>query len=389
MKKIAQIITRLNIGGPTIIAFILNNDLIEYGFKTALYCGELNPGETEMTFIKEAENVNPIRIKGFERSIKLFSDIRLILKFKRIFKKTRPIVVHTHQAKAGTVGRIAAWLSGVPVIIHTFHGTVFKGYFNPIISKLFVLLERLFSLISTYIIAISKTQAEELINIYKIASKKKIKIINLGFDLTNFYKIEEHKDKLKERYNIPKTCLTVGVIARLEPVKNISLFLDVAKGVTSVNKNIKFIIIGDGVERKKIEKRIDELNLKEHVILTGFMEHIWRVLADLDVVALTSISEGTPVSIIEAMAAGKAVISTDVGGVKDLIEDGKTGLLIKSGDTENYIRKLLYLLKNEDIRNNLGKAARNAIRPKYTKERFVEQIAGLYYSALNKKRIKL
>ena len=381
MIRVARLITRLNIGGPSLQVFLLHRHLQRYGFTTEVYCGELDPGEEEMTFHESARGIEPNRLKGLGRDIDLVRDLPLIVRLWRIFKRTKPRVVHTHQAKAGAVGRLAARLAGVPVIVHTYHGNVFRGHFGPVKKKIFVGLERLLALITTKIVVISELQKKDITEVFKIAPTGKVQIIPLGFDLSRFDGVDRFKGRLRKRLGLDEHKLLVGIVARFEPVKNHRLFIEVARIVREKREDVHFVVIGDGKLRPDIERWISNGNLDSDVTLAGNLTEIEEALADLDVVALTSLSEGTPVSLIEAMAAGRPVISTRVGGVPDLIDDGVTGVLVDLNDsatTEAFAFKLLALLDDAALRERLASAARVKVRSIYTIDRLARDVAGLY-----------
>lgn len=387
MIRVARVITRLNIGGPTLQVFLLHGCLRQYGFKTDLYCGELEPGEQEMTYMAAARGIEPVRLKGLGRDISPFSDFLLIWRLFRIFRRTKPAIVHTHQAKAGAVGRIAAWLARVPVRIHTFHGNVFRGHFSPLKVRIFIRLERFLSLLSTRVIAISRLQERDLTRVFRVAPTSKVRVIPLGFDLSPFDEVDRYRNSFRARFKLAKDDLLVGIIGRLEPVKNHRLFLEAASIVCRQRKDVRFVIVGDGKLRPDIESWIRELRLDGFVTLAGYVREIHEVLADLDIVAITSHSEGTPVSLIEAMAAGRAVISTRVGGVPDLIDNNVTGVLVEPGDPQAYAQNLIALLDSRTLRERLAEAARKKVRSLYTADRLTRDICGLYREALGSSAI--
>jgi len=384
---IVRIITRLIIGGPTLHTVLLTNSFSrEQDFDSLLVCGQKNPGERDMYYLADQYYVKPYYIEDLGREINLTREVKSIYKVYKLLKEVKPEIVHTHTAKAGLVGRLAAWMAGVPVIVHTYHGHIYGYYFGAMKTYFFLTLERLMALISDAIIAISPRQAEELARLRLGA--KKIKVIPLGFDFSRI--INGQKGFLRKRIGLQKDVFLVGIVGRLVPVKNHELFLNAAKIVAGNcrHKNVRFVIIGDGEidYRKSLEKKAEELDLTQKVIFAGWQEEMASVYQDLDLLVLTSLNEGTPVTIIEAMAAGCPVVSTDVGGVADVVEHGISGLLAPSGDAEALADHMLKLLEDDKLREEIEQNAKEKVLEKYSVARLHDDLRELYMQILNDKR---
>ena len=397
MPRVLQIINRLNLGGPTFIAGYLTAYLGD-GYETMLLAGQKDDSEESSEFIVRNMGITPRYIKNMRREINWQDDRIAYKEIDAIIKEFKPDVVHTHAAKAGTLGRLAAINNNIPVILHTFHGHVFEGYFGKIKTAVFLNIERYLAWKSSGIIAISNVQKGELSGKFKVASDKKSFVIPLGIDLDKFQTNQKEKrNAFRKQYQLSDDTIAVGIIGRIVPIKNHPLFLDCWKAILSkTTKKVHAFIIGDGEDRDLIFDYCKKSGLgyntdSEHnhlntITFTSWIIDIDRPVAGLDIIALTSNNEGTPVSLIEAQAAGKAVVSTNVGGISDIVMEGKTALLSPKENREEFTKNLLELIENESIRCEMA-----AESPKFAEETFgylkmVEKHRELYSKLLSQKR---
>jgi len=329
VPRVLRIINRLNLGGPTYNAAYLSKYL-EPEFETLLVSGMKDDAEESSEFIVKNLDLHPVYMPEMYRELNPFRDYKSYYKLRKLIEEFKPDIVHTHAAKAGAVGRLAASHSGVKVIIHTFHGHVFHSYFGAAKTRMFLEIERYLAKRTTKIITLSKIQKQELTETYKIAPAEKFEIIPLGFDLRKFEENQiEKRAKFRNEYNLDDDEIAIGIVGRLVPIKNHALFLKALKIVSErATKKIRAFIIGDGEERMKVEKLAEKLglkfnnqNLKEKNILTftSWIKQIDVSNAGMDIIALTSNNEGTPVSLIEAQASGRPIVSTNVGGIKNIV----------------------------------------------------------------------
>lgn len=385
VKKIVRIIARLNIGGPAIHTILLNSGLNKGGYKDVLVSGRISESEGNMMYLAKDNNVEPVIIPELGRDISLIKDIKALFGLYCLIRREKPDIVHTHTAKAGTLGRIAAVLAGVPVRIHTFHGHVFNGYFSPAKAMIFIWIERALSAFTDKIIVVSESVKGEISKKLKIADSGKCVVIPLGLELDKFLDGANVKGRFRKTWGVSSDTLLVGIVGRLVPIKNHSFFLKAAKKIreTAPGLNVRFVVIGDGELKKPLIEMAGKMGLDD-IIFTGWIKELSEVYADLDVVALTSLNEGTPVSLIEAMASAKAVISTDVGGVKDIVRPGETGILADNNDIDGFSASLLRLLKNGQEREAIGLRGREFVRVKYSKERLLKDIKSVYEECLSK-----
>jgi len=392
--KILRIIARLNIGGPAIHTILLTDGLDKSRFESLFVCGLIDKDEGDMSYYAVKKNVKPVFIPELRREVNLFNDITAFVKIYKIIKSVQPDIVHTHTAKAGTLGRFAAILynSLRPfrkriILIHTFHGHIFEGYFSIIKTRFFIFVERILAFFTCKIITVSESLKKELIYL-KIAKENKIKIVPLGLELDNLLKIPPRVG----------AALNIGIVGRLVPIKNHRLFLEAATRVISDNHEtrLKFIIIGDGELRDELKDYSRKLGISDKVGFLGWQKDPVSVYSQLDVVTLTSMNEGTPVSLIEAMASGRAVVATDVGGVRDLlgkeinVEIKRTanfavlerGIIVKPGDSLGVAAALNFILENNDLRKNIIDRARSFVSEAFAKERLIRDIENLYSGLL-------
>lgn len=379
--KVIRVIARLNIGGPAIHTVLLTKNLSPQQFESILVTGLEGPHEGSMRQWATDQGVEPIIIPELGREINLISDIKVILKLYRLFKRERPHVVHTHTAKAGFVGRIAARLAGVPVVVHTFHGHVFHSYFGPLKTRFFILIEKLLARITDTIVTISPRQRREIVD-FKIASPHKILIIPLGFDLEPFLTNSYLKGQLRAELKAEKDTKLAGIVARLTHVKNHALFLEAAALVHQQNAAVRFVIVGDGELRAELAQQVSDLGLTPVTHFLGWRQDLPAIYADLDLVVLTSNNEGTPVTLIEAQAAGCPVVATAVGGVPDIVTDGENGFLVAPGDASALSVAILKALANES--SQMGQIGRQRVKEKFAITRLAQDIELLYSNLLNR-----
>ena len=387
--KVMRIIARLNIGGPAIHAIILNEGLSRNGFDTCLITGLPGKEEGDMSYLAEEQGVALTIVPELGRNIKVWADVVAFWKLFKIIRREKPQIVHTHTAKAGVLGRCAAILNGVPVKVHTFHGHVFHDYFSPHTTKMFIFIERLLANFTDRIVVVSERIKEDISTQFKIADKAKVSVIRLGLDLEKFRNNRQPKGMLRRELNIDEKVFLIGIVGRLTAVKNHKLLLEAIRILKEENPrcNARFLIVGDGEMRKDLEEYAAGLDIRDWIYFIGWRKDIAGVYADLDLVALTSLNEGTPLSLIEAMASKKPVVATSVGGVPDLVEHKKTGWLVSSGNAAQLKEAVITLLDDERLREDMGEAASRYVYERYSKERLVKDVEGLYKNLLAQKNI--
>ena len=390
MPKVLRIINRFNIGGPTYNATFLSR-FLDDEYETLLIGGLPEKEEADSLHILEEYGLSPMLISEMQRVPSFKSDKAAYRKIKQIIEEFKPDIVHTHAAKAGALGRKAAKACGVPVIVHTFHGHVFHSYFGKVKTNIFKFIERRLAKKSDGIIAISDIQKQELANVHKICPSNKIKVIPLGFDLDKFQKETSKREDVRKKYNLQKEEIAIAIIGRLAPIKNHALFLSVVEDVLKkTSKKVKFFIVGDGEERANIEERVADLNaeFKDAILMTSWIKNIGEFNAGMDIICLTSNNEGTPVSLIEAQAGNLAVVSTDVGGVRDIVKEGETGYIVPKNNVNLFSEKLLFLIEDDETRKCFSENGWNFVREKFHYTTLVKNVNEYYKELLDKKKNK-
>lgn len=381
--RIMRIIARLNVGGPAIHVTLLAEQLSPPEFETTLVCGHIGAHEGDMAYLAESRGVTPVYIAELGRELSPLRDIVTLVKLWRLMRRMRPDIVHTHTAKAGFVGRIAAWLARVPVRVHTYHGHVFHGYFGRRKTQLFLWLERFTAGISDRLITISPGLIDELSTTYRVAPAEKFVNVPLGLELRPFADTPRHQGIVRAQFAISPNAPLIGSVGRIVPIKNHALFLDMARRVKQQRPDAHFVIVGDGELRAAVQAQADSLGLRDSVTFTGFVQDLKPVYSDMDALVISSDNEGTPVSILEALAAGVPVVSTAVGGVPDLLQHGAYGRLTPPGDSDALADAVLAALAESSFAQP---AIQQAIVAQYDITRLANDLAALYRALLAGKR---
>jgi glycosyltransferase involved in cell wall biosynthesis len=406
--KILRVIARLNVGGPARHVLCLTRDLQDEEFRSWLIAGSVPEGEEGMEYLAEESGIKPIYISEMSRELSV-KDIVSLYKIYREIKRIQPDVLHTHTAKAGSVGRSAGflyrWLTfgtlvGKPrplKVVHTFHGHVFHSYYGRARTRIFITIEKILARIATdKIVVISEQQFQEIHNTYGIGRADQFAIVHLGIDLRPFEKLPARETDVRFEIGAGKTDFLVGFVGRLTEIKNLPLLLSAAQRLgsngNSSDANLKFLIVGEGHMRAALEAQTKEMGLEGRVYFLGNRTDVQDIYPVLDAVALTSLNEGTPLSLIEAMASGKPVISTSVGGVVDLLGskrrevDGfavcERGIGTTPNSVEGLANGLLYLVTNDELREEIGSNARGFVMSNFSEERLVADIKRLYRGLL-------
>ena len=397
MPRILRILNRLAVGGPVLNATYLAKYLAPE-FETLLVVGERESHEKSAEFLTTKLGINFTTIAGMGRSVNPSSDFVAYGELKKLIREFKPDIVHTHAAKPGAIGRLAASAMNVPVIVHTFHGHVFHSYFNSLKTKFFINTERYLASKTSAIVAISEQQKKELVQEFRIAPEEKFHVIPLGLDLDPFaVGQEEKRQNFRKEFGVTADEIAIGIIGRLVPIKNHQLFLKaIAHVLQHSNKKIKAFIIGDGETRQVLETAAQQVGISfttekstahpHPVVFTSWRQDVDVIMAGLDIVALTSFNEGTPVSLIEAQAANKPIVSTRVGGISDIVMEGKTALLADVQDEATFADQLLQLVENDALRADMGSSGRQYVIERFSYQRLMRDMAALYHQLLQKNK---
>ncbi len=399
MVKILRILNRFNLGGPTYNAGFLTKYLGDE-FETILVGGKNGDYEESSSFVLDELGVRYTIIPELQREINPYKDYIAYKKIKEIIKREKPDILHTHAAKAGILGRLAAAKEKVPVVVHTFHGHVFHSYFGKFKTTLFINLERYFAKNTHRIIAISPLQKKEISHYLKLPEHK-ISILPIGVDIDKFTVDKDKKRySFRKKYNIPGNAVVIGIVGRLVPIKNHEMFIKsfaMLKRYLPENKKVKAFIVGDGELKEKLINICKNTGLSvwqkgeklkdADVYFTSWIKDMTYVYNGVDIVALTSLNEGTPITLIEAQASEKPVVATNVGGVADTMEDQITGILSDTKDVYGFYYNMLNLVLDEVLRKKMGAAGYGFVKDKYDYMILVRNMRNLYVKLLNEAKL--
>ncbi len=394
MPRILRLINRFNLGGPTYNAAYLTRYL-DPSFETLLVGGQKNEEEESSEFILDELGVEREVIPEMQRDIDIKKDRRAFRKVRELIRSFKPDIVHTHASKAGAIGRRAAYKEGVPLVFHTFHGHVFHSYFGKWRTRFFKAIERELAKKSTRLIALSEEQKWELSEEHRIAPSDKIEVLPLGFDLSRFREnMDEKRARFRQEWGIGDNEIAVGMVGRLVPVKGHELFLEALAQIKKDSSSpIKGFFVGDGSSREPLKERAKELGLNVRgpgsgdqdadLVFTSWIKEVDEVWAGMDIATLTSFNEGTPVSLIEAHAAEKPVVSTRVGGVASIVEEESSGILLRERKREALAEAWARLAKDPEMRREWGKRGWESVRDRYSVERLSSDMESLYFRELD------
>ncbi len=383
MKKInlLYIITKLEFGGAQKQLLLLARHLDALRYNLFLLTAKVGLLMDEAIGIKGLQLKT---LKSLERSINPIKDLLAGFEIYFFIKRNNIDIVHTHSSKAGILGRWAAKFAGAKVIIHTVHGWNFNDYQNAILRKVFIILERLTAKITDRLIVVSHADKQKGIR-NRIGEPKKYILIRYGISPDEFISNIEERQKARKGLGLLDGELLVGMISCFKPQKAPQDFIKLAALVNKIYPQIKFILVGDGILKKKIEKTIEKFNLNGNIILTGWRRDIPELLSAIDIFVLTSLWEGLPIAVLEAMASGKPVIATDTGGVSEIIKPGINGYLVERGDIKAIRDKIIALSKDQDLKIKMGGNAREILNSDFRSENTILKTQNLYEDLIKDK----
>jgi glycosyltransferase involved in cell wall biosynthesis len=372
------VITKLELGGAQKQLLSLITHLNKERFNLFLFTAQ------EGLLLPEALSINGITLKKsrcLERAINPLKDFLALIEIYRFIKKNNIEIVHTHSSKAGILGRFAARLAKVKIILYTVHGWSFNDYQPRLLRRLFIWLERICAKFTHKIIVVSHYDKQKGLDNH-IGEANKYSLIRYGIDYTEF---QPKVQTLRQELGISSNALVIGMVACFKPQKSPQDFIMLASLVRDIPKDLRFILVGDGVLGKKVERLISKFNLKKQVILAGWRRDIPRLLSIIDVFVLTSLWEGLPISVLEAMASSKPVVATHTGGIQEVVIEGKTGFLIPPRNIKEMAKRLVLLLKDENLRRNMGENARQSLNFNFTLTNMVKNTENLYGDLMSEK----
>jgi glycosyltransferase involved in cell wall biosynthesis len=383
--RVVRLIARLNMGGPALHVTYLARGLAERGYETVLVAGDVGRGEESMAFVAEQAGVEVVRLPGLSRELSPLRDAVAAWRAARIIRRVRPDIVHTHTAKAGAIGRVAALLAGPgrrPTVVHTFHGHVLRGYFGRVGTTVFRTIETILARFTDRLVAVSPEIRDELVGLH-VAPPQKFSVVRLGIELEPRVRFDGDAGEVRRRHAIPAEKFVIGWFGRMTAVKRTNDLLTMLAGVRERGIDAMLLLVGDGDDRGLLEQRAHDLGLARSCLFVGYQEDVAPWYAICDTVVLTSASEGTPVTIIEALAAARPVVATRVGGVPDVVDEGETGFLVRAGDTHALAERIQILSGDPERRRTMGETGRTRMLERYAVGRLVEDIDMLYRELLD------
>ena len=381
--RVLRLFSRLNIGGPSIHVILLTAGLAAKGYTTRLVVGTEAAHEGNLLDLAEAKGVACETLASLGREIRPFQDLHAFVRLYRLMRVFRPHIVHTHAAKAGLLGRLAARLAGVPVVVHTYHGHVLRGYFGPAKTEAFRQLEWLLGRASDALIAVSTGVKQDLVDL-GIADSGRFRVVALGLELESLAG-SLPRGGLRAERGIPDDAPLIGMVGRLVPIKDVPTFLRAAAKVRQITPQARFALVGDGEERVLLEDLCARLGMAEAVTFHGWRRDMQSVYGDLDVVVNSSRNEGTPVALIEALAAGRPVVATRVGGTPDLLRGGEFGRLVAAGDAAALADAILATLADVTGAGSRARAGQTHVLREHSAARLIADIDALYRELLAEK----
>jgi glycosyltransferase involved in cell wall biosynthesis len=382
--RVLRLIARLNMGGPALHVSYLTEGLETRGYRTTLAAGSLSYGESSMAFVARERGVEVVSIPQLHREVSPLYDPLSTFRLVRLMRRLRPHILHTHTAKAGAVGRVAALLAGdarPPIIVHTFHGHVLRGYFDPVRTALFRNVERLMAIPTTRLVAVSPEVRDDLVAL-GVAPREKFSVIRLGIDLDERVLSGEASHDLRRLFGVSPETFVVGWIGRMTAIKRLDDVLLAFHRLRARGVDATLCLVGDGPQKADVERRAHELGIARNVLFVGYQREVAEYYRFFDALLLPSANEGTPVVAIESLVAGRPVVATRVGGVPDVVEDGTSGFLVPVGGVEGMAEALERLARDPELRRRMGEAGRARVVSRYRVDRLVDDVDALYRELL-------
>jgi len=379
--RVLRVIARLNVGGPALHVSYLTRGLDERGYDTTLVTGTVGPEEGSMEYVLREQGIVPHYVHALQRDIAVSADVRAIRELRRLIVELRPDVLHTHTAKAGALGRVAAVLAGSArprAVVHTFHGHVLRGYFGRRRASGFLGVERVLARVTDVLVAVSPQIRDELVEL-RVARRDRFEVIRLGLDLESRVSAPPGaRERQRHALGVADDAVVVAWLGRMTSIKRVDDLLRAFARVAAADPRAELVLAGDGPLRDELQGLAVSLGIAGRTRFLGLQRDVGELYAAADIVALCSANEGTPVSLIEALAAGRPVVSTDVGGVADVVKNEETGLLVPAGEIDALADAILVLARDDELRSRLAAAAPGDMRQRYSVERLVDDVDRLY-----------
>lgn len=382
--RILHLITRLDRGGSAENTVLTVSGLQRKGYHVTLVSGQTLDPSLKLAELDWQRGEGWTEIPQLVRRINPIRDIKAFFKIYALIKRGRFQIVHTHSSKAGILGRLAAKLVGVPIVVHTPHGHVFYGYYGRILSHLFLLLERIWAEFTDRIVTLTERGKQEHIQL-KVAPANKFTVIPSGVEFKDFLEVQKGSPALRQELGLASGERIVGSVGRFVPIKGYRYFLEAAKEIVEQRSDVLFLSVGDGPLEQELKAFAEASGIASRVVFAGYRKDVAEIMALMDVFVLPSLNEGMGKVLVEAMAEGKPVVATKVGGIPELVSDNLTGILCPPKDSHALAEAILKLLRNKELARRMGAEGRKRVYPQYDAKVMVEKIERLYAELMREK----
>ncbi|MCD4780914.1 MAG: glycosyltransferase family 4 protein [Candidatus Omnitrophica bacterium] len=380
--KVLHIITRLDLGGSATNTLETVKRLDKQKYDTHLISGNTSdPNHDIARYIKD-NDIDCTFMPALQRPVHPLKDLLALYKIYRYLKKNSYDIVHTHSSKGGIIGRWAAKLAGVPVIIHTPHGHIYYGYFNAFLTRIFIFIEQLTAGLTDKIITLTNLGTKEHLD-FKIAPADKFVTIYSGIHIPDYQASKQGKQKVREKFQLKPGHMIIGSVARLDPIKGNDILLEAFFRLQQEFPDCYLLLVGSGSQQPMLEERCKEWRIQDRVIFCGYQKNVADLINAMDIFVLASRNEGMGRVLLEAMACQKPIVASRTGGIPELIDDNKNGILVTPQQPEELYSALSQLLRQPDLRRQLGRTGFQRVNEKFSIEKMVSDIDGLYKKLLN------
>ena len=379
--RIVHVIARLNVGGAALHVLQLAREQTRRGHDVVVVAGTLAAGEASMEYLADELGVDVLPLPALQRELSIRADGAAIRELRTIFRRFRPDVVHTHTAKAGATGRIAALLAGrarPKVLVHSYHGHVLSGYFSPVRERVFRLIERLLARPTSALVAVSEEVRNDLAD-YGVAPRARFVVVPYGFDSPDWSEADdEARARIRGELGLSEDDFVIGWAGRLTPIKRPLDLIRTLRGVVDAGIDATLVVVGDGVDRAETEACAHELGLADRTRFVGFHRNVREWYATFDLFLMTSLNEGTPVVAIEALGAHRPVVATAAGGTATVVRDGESGYVVPVGDVTGLADRVVRLARDPELRARFGATGAADIRARFATSRMTDEIEAIY-----------
>ncbi len=382
--KIAQVITRMDWGGSPDVLRIICQKLDPDIYELEIFIGSTSYPSAKTSSFFAAFKDKITFIPELKREISLWNDLLAFWKLCQVFNKRKFDIIHTHTAKAGALGRLAARLAGVSIIIHTPHGHNFYGYFNKFFSEAIILIEKFLATFTDRIIALTGLEKTDYLK-FKVIGERKLILIHMGLELEGF--LPADSVKIKEKLKIGPGEKVVGFVGRLEAIKGADFFVQAAGLCLKNSANVKFILVGEGSKRRKLEEKVNSEGLKEQIIFVGWQEDVASIMGILDILVLPSLNEAVGIVLLEAQSLGVPVIASNVGGIPEMVNPEASGILVPPAEPEILALAISQLLADSQRLQDMSRSAKDWVKDRFKADRMCEKVIDVYQQELKEKNV--